>query len=291
MPHKGLTGSRAVEFAMTLAHQKTSRVHCRPIAENDLDGLADLLTRGFPRSRRECWTRGFARWKNLPAIEEMPRYGYMLEGGFGAVGVILMISSKRGGQIVSNLSNWYVDPQWHTHSALLISLATKLKHVTYLNVSPAPQTWRTLQAQGFAPYNFGRSVLFALPGRGAVSDVIPDDLPEAQLLRDHRAMGWVSLTVERDGIVSPFVFKPHRLDRPRVAVMDVMFCRGADDLHRCAPALARHFLPRGRLGFLIDGDMEAMLSHYVEGKEPRFFKGPYRPILGDLAYTEKAIFG
>jgi hypothetical protein len=37
--------------------------------------------------------------------------------------------------------------------------------------------------------------------------------------------------------------------------------------------------------------MEAMLSHYVEGKEPRYFKGPYRPILGDLAYTEKVIFG
>jgi len=73
--------------------------------------------------------------------------------------------------------------------------------------------------------------------------------------------------------------------------MDVMFCRGADDLSRCAPALARHFLPRGRLGFLIDGDMETMLSHYVEGREPRYFKGPYRPILGDLAYTEKAIFG
>ena len=276
---------------MTIAPPKTSRVHCRLIAENDLDGLADLLTRGFPRSRRDRWTRGFARWKNLPVIEEVPRYGYMLEGGFGPAGVILLISSKRGNQIVCNLSSLYVEPQWRSHSAVLISLASKLKHVTYLDVSPAPQNWRTLQAQGFAPYNFGRSAFFALPGRGAVSDIIPDDLPEAQLLRDHRAMGWISLTVEKDGMVSPFVLKPHRLDQPPVAVMDVMFCRGADDLRRCAPALARHFLPQGRLGFLIDGDMEAMLSHYVEGKEPRYFKGAYRPILGDLAYTEKAIFG
>ena len=37
--------------------------------------------------------------------------------------------------------------------------------------------------------------------------------------------------------------------------------------------------------------MEGLLSHYSEGKEPRYFKGPYRPILGDLAYTEKVIFG
>jgi hypothetical protein len=41
----------------------------------------------------------------------------------------------------------------------------------------------------------------------------------------------------------------------------------------------------------MDGDMEGLLSHYVEGKEPRYFKGPHRPVLGDLAYTEKVIFG
>ena len=276
---------------MTIDPQQANRARCRPIAEGDLDGLADLLTRGFPRTCRGTWTRGFARWKNLPVIEGVPRYGYVLDGGFGPVGVVLLISSMRGDRIVSNLSSWYVEPQWRTHSTLLISMATRLKHVTYLNASPAPHTWRTLQAQGFAPYNFGRSAYFALPGRGVVSDVIADDLAEAQLLRDHRAMGWVSLTVEKDGIVSPFVFQPRRLDKPSAPVMDVMFCRGAEDLRRCAPALARHFLTRGSLGFLIDGDMDAMLSHYVEGKEPRYYKGPYRPILGDLAYTEKVLFG
>jgi hypothetical protein len=275
---------------MTMEPQQASRVRCRAIADADLDGLADLLTRGFPRSRRDYWTAGFARWKNLPVIEGVPRYGYVLDGGFGPIGVILLISSKRGEQIISNLSSWYVEPQWRAHSTLLISLATKLKHVTYLNASPAPHTWRTLQAQGFTPYNFGRSAVFALPGRGTVSEAIPDDLPEAQLLRDHRAMGWISLTVEKDGIVSPFVFKPRRLDKPPLPVMDVMFCRSPEDFRRCAPALARYFLPRS-LGFLIDGDSDAMLSHYAEGKEPRYFKGPYRPVLGDLAYTEKVIFG
>jgi hypothetical protein len=276
---------------MTIEPQQAARVCCRPIEENDLDGLADLLTRGFSRSTRDYWMRGFARWKNLPVIEELPRYGYLLDGRFGPVGAALLISSKRGNQILSNLSGWYVDPQWSSHASHLIELATKLKHVTYLNASPDPHNWRALQAQGFAPYNFGRSAVFAWPGRGTVSEDIPDDLPEAQLLRDHREMGWISLVVEKDGIVSPFVLKPYRLDKPPVEVMDVMFCRGADDLRRCAPALARYFLPRGSLGFLIDGDMETRLSHYVEGKEPRYFKGPYRPVLGDLAYTEKVVFG
>jgi hypothetical protein len=276
---------------MTVEPQTTNRVSCRQIAESDLDGLADMLARGFPHSRRETWVRGFERWKQWPVIEGVPRFGYVLDGGFGPVGVLLLISSLRGDEIVSNLSSWYVEPQWRMHSTLLVSLATKLKHVTYLNASPAPHTWRTLQAQGFTPYNFGRSAVFALPGRGAVSDAIPDDLPEARLLRDHRAIGLTVLTVEKDGVVSPFVFQPRRLDKPPVKMMDVLFCRGAEDLKRCAPALARHFLPRGVMGFLIDGQVEGTLSRYVEGKEPRYYKGPWRPTLGDLAYTEKVLFG
>ena len=275
---------------MTVEPQAAARVRCRPITDADLDGLAALLTRGFPRSRHEYWMRGFARWRHVPAIEGVPRYGYVLDNGLVPVGVILLISSVRGGQIISNLSSWYVEPQFRTHSTLLISLATKLKHVTYLNASPAPHTWKTLQAQGFTPYNFGRSAVFTLPGRGTVSENIPDDLPEAQLLRDHRAMGWTSLVVEKDGIHAPFVFKPRKLDKPALPVMDVMFTRSAEDFQACAPALARHFLPSGRMGFLIDGDQPG-ISHYVEGKEPRWFKGPHRPNLGDLAYTEKVVFG
>jgi hypothetical protein len=200
-----------------------------------------------------------------------------------------MLSSRRGGQVTTQLCGWHVDPQWQGQSLQLLAQATKLKHVTYVSASPAPHTWRLLQAQGFSPYNFGRTTVFAPPGRGLVSERPRDDLPEAQLLRDHRAMGWISLTVEKDGVVSPFVFRPQR--DGVLPLAEILFCRGARDLKRCAPALARYFLPRGSLGFLIDGDMETLLSHYVEGREPRYFKGPYRPVLGDLAYTEKAIFG
>ena len=143
------------------------------------------------------------------------------------------------------------------------------------------------------PYNFGRSAIFALPGRGVVSQNIPDDLPEAQLLRDHRALGWISLVVEKDGVVSPIVLRPRRLDRPPVPMMDVMYCRSPDDFARCAPALARHLFSRS-LGFLIDGDVPSsnfkIWGHYVEGKERRYYKATRRPRLGDLAYTEKVIF-
>jgi hypothetical protein len=275
---------------------QAGRLRCRQIGDADLGELATLLARGFPRSTRQYWTAGFARWRTMPALEGVPRYGYVLDSEQGPVGVLLLISSRRGDDIVTNLSSWYVEPAWRAHSSLLVQVATRLKHVIYLNASPAPHTWRTLQAQGFQPYNFGRSAVFALPGRGTVRETIAGDLPEAGLLRDHRAWGLTALTVEKDGIVSPFVFKPRRLERPalgrlRPAMLDLMFCRSMEDFRRCAPALARHFLPRGVLGFLVDGDAGGPLSHYVEGKEPRYFKGPRRPRLGDLAYTEKVVFG
>jgi hypothetical protein len=272
---------------------QAARVRCRQIVESDLDCLADLLTKGFPLSRREYWTNGFARWRYLPEIEGMPRYGYVLDSEVGIVGVLLLLCSRRGQQIVANLSSWYVEPEWRSHSTLIVSMATKLKHVTYLNASPAPHTERTLDALGFTPYNFGRSAVFALPGRGKVHETIPNDLPEAQLLRDHRALGLISLVVEKDGILSPFVLKPRRLDKPPAPMMDVIYCRSPEDFAACAPALARHVLPHA-LGFLIDGDMPSrfgILAHYVEGKERRYYKGPWCPTLGDLAYTEKVIFG
>ena len=277
---------------MTLEPQAGGRVRCRQIAETDLDGLADLLARGFPATDRDYWTRGFARWRSMAPVEGVPRFGYLLDNGLAPVGVLLLISSQRTDAILTNLSSWYVEPAFRAHSVPLVQMATKLKHVTYLNASPAPHTWPTLQAQGFAPYNHGRSAVFALPGRGRVGSDIPGDLPEAQLLADHRAWGLTCVTVERDGIVSPFVFRPRRLDRPApLAMLDLMFCRGMNDFSRCAPALARHFLPRGFAGFLVDGRPRGRLHHYVEGKEPRWFKGPHRPTLGDLAYTEKVVFG
>ena len=178
-----------------------------------------------------------------------------------------------------------------THSTMLISMATKLKHVTYVNISPAPHTLSLMDAQGFQQYVFGRSAVFAALGFGSgkVSDVIPDDLPERDLLRDHAAMGCISLVCEKGGAVLPFVFKPRRLDRPPIKAADLVFSRGDDDFRACAPALGRWLLRRGLFAAIVDGKVKGLPAWYAKGKEPRYFKGPHVPT--DLAYTEKVIFG
>jgi hypothetical protein len=268
------------------------RVRCRQIAPSDLGVLAGLLAHGFPRSDHQTWATGFARIAALPEVEGMPRFGYVLESESGITGVLLLISSqRRDGRIIANLSSWYVEPNWRTHSTLLVAMATKQKHVIYLNASPAPHTWRTLQAQGFHPFNFGRSAAFPTLtlGGGHVSAIVPGDLPERELLLSHSALGCLSLVCEKDGVVSPFVFKPRRLDRPPVRMMELIYCRSTGDFARCGAALGRHLLKQGALGVILDGKITGMPSHYASGKEPRYFKGPEAPTLNDLAFTEIVI--
>ena len=73
-------------------------------------------------------------------------------------------------------------------------------------------------------------------------------------------------------------------------MMELIYCRATGDFVACAPALGRHFLKRGVPSFLLDGKVSGLPSHYVAGKEPRFYKGLEAPGLNDLAFTEKVIF-
>jgi hypothetical protein len=277
------------------------RVRCRQIEEGDLEALAALFHQGFAPSRREFWDYGLARMRTLPMIEGVPRFGYVLESAEGLVGGLLTISSRRGEQIISNVSAWYVRESYRAYSNFLVSVATRLKHVTYLNASPAPHTWRTLTLTGWKFYDPGRSIAFPSLGwsRGRVSEAIPDDLPERKLLEDHRALGCICLVGTTDGVASPFVFKRCWWSRLNLPMMQLIYCRESEDFEKYGAALGRHFLMRKldhrfrkrvAFGFLLDGKVKGMPCYYQENKQPRFYKGPRPPRPNDLAYTEKVIF-
>ena len=271
----------------------SQRVRCRQIAESDFDDLAGLLMEGFPLHDKTYWQKGLDRMAGLATIEGLPRFGHVLESDEGLAGALLIIASRRGERIHANVSGWYVRPAYRAHSTMLVLTATRLKHVIYINASPAPHTWRTLEATGWKPYNFGRSAAFPwLDFRGGrVVATIPDDLPEKTLLEDHRQWGCVSLICEENGRPSPFVFRPRWIMRPPLPMMELIYCRSMAELERCGGALARYFLPRGHAGLLFDGKVTNFAAYYAPGKEPRFYKGPTPPDLNDLAYTEKVIFG
>jgi hypothetical protein len=59
------------------------------------------------------------------------------------------------------------------------------------------------------------------------------------------------------------------------------------------PPIGRFLPVRGHPLVLIDanGPIPGLVGKYAGAKMPKYFKGPDRPRLGDLAYTETAMFG
>ncbi len=276
-----------------------SRVKCRQIVESDLSALSGMLTDGFHIHPHEFWSRSLARIAARPVVEGMPRIGYALETESGLVGVILTLWSRRGDEMVCALSSWYVDRAYRRpHAASLPIAATGIDGPLYLNTSPADHTRKSMSSMGWIQYNFSRSVAFpALTwGTGKVSEDIPPDLPERVLLEEHRAWGCVSVVCRKAGAIFPFVFRARSVTRFNLPIMELIYCRDTSDFERCGGALGRWFLAgwfsgRGALGVILDGKVKGMPSVYREGKEPRLYKGPRKPRLNDLAYTEKVLVG
>jgi hypothetical protein len=282
-------------------------LRCRLIDKADIGAVASLLARGFPVHDRGFWLDAFAQLTRHEPPAGLPKYGYLLESAGVAVGAILLICSsiRAGGTetIRCNLSSWYVDPPFRAYAPLLVSQALRHKDVTYLNVSSAPHTRPIIEAQGFSRYCDG--IFIALPmlnglfsgPRIRVFDAAeqPDadfDAGDQQMLRQHAAHGCISLWCATSGRASPFVFRP-RMVRGVIPCAQLIYCRDVADFVRCAGPIGRQLARRGRPFIIIDANaaIPGLFGWYSPGNMPKYFKGPLRPRLGDLAYTEHAVLG
>ena len=135
------------------------RLEIREIADADIDPVINLLVRGFPRPRR-YWEVRLGRLRMRSLLPNMPRYGYLLEADGKPVGVILLISSlRRMGdrqELFSNLSGWYVEPDFRSGATQLLKRALANKQATYLNLYPAIHVRPIIEAFGFRRYSEGQ---------------------------------------------------------------------------------------------------------------------------------------
>jgi len=90
----------------------------------------------------------------------------------------------------------------------------------------------------------------------------------------------------------PFVFMP-RLAKGIVPCAQLIYCRDISDFVRLARPIGRYLAAHGRPMVIIDsnGPIPGLVGKYIDGKAPKYFKGPDRPKLGDLTYTEAVLFG
>ena len=283
------------------------RIRCRQIADADVPAVAALLARGFPGRSQQFWERGLQQLGELQPPPGLPKYGYLLDAAGIVVGTLLLISSTRrdGDKLVmrSNVSSWYVEPDFRAYAALLTLRAHAHKDVTYVNTSPDSSTWSIIEAQGFVRYCDGKFIAFpALNGLfGGNEDVqvldgrtqltVSSDPFESEILSQHAKFGCISLWCVTRERAYPFVLQPWR-SKKIVPSARLIFCRDISDFVRFAGPIGRFLARRGRSFVVIDANGAIPGLHGIfRGNEPKYYRGPERPRLGDLAYTESVFFG
>ena len=277
---------------------------CREIEPSDCEAVAILLTRGFHAWRnRRFWDAALARLAEHVPPEGLPRMGYALEAKGAIVGVLLMIAHETAdGARFCNLSSWYVDPAFSLYGALLVRHAFRHRNVTYVNVTPAPETWALLAAQGYTRFSAGRSFVLPLLARrgtrASVSRIREIAAPgpdltehERDLLRSHTRWGCISLVCAGAEGRVPFVFGLRRR-RGMLPFAYLLHCRGLDSFTAHARALGLYLLRHGVFLVVADADVHltGMPGWFSDGF-PKFFRGSTAPGAHDLTYTERAIFG
>jgi hypothetical protein len=284
-----------------------SKIRARQIGESDVPAVAELLARGFDARPQQLWVDVFARLAERPIPPGTPRYGYLLESDGATVGAILLIfSSLRRGDastIRCNVSSWFVEPAYRVYASLLVCKAFSHKNATYLNITPAPHTLPSLVAQGYSQYSGGIFVAVpALQFRACDADVkvvqantpVPTqaDPIEHNLLVEHAKYGCLSLWCMVAGRASPFVFRLRRFKRI-VPCAQLIYSRSVDDFVEMAGPIGRFLAARGRALVVIDanGPIVNLVGKYLTTRQPKYFRGPNKPRLGDLLYTEAAMFG
>ena len=276
----------------------------RSIVEADLPAIAELLTRGFSIRSQAYWLRSLERLAKRSRPEAYPTFGFCLDNGGVPVGVILLlyseVSSAAGPIIRCNVSSWYVEPEFRSFGSLLITSTTRDKNVTYFNITPAPHTWSTVEAQGFSLYCRGQ-----IYGALALSPAIPRAKIELfsetagsglspfelDLLRQHASFGCLSIIVRDEARCHPFVFQKHRV-KNLVPVYRLIYCRDTKDLQHYAGNIGRFLARRGGLlvRFDANGPVSGIVGWYSEKHGRKYAKGANPPRLGDLAFTEFALF-
>ncbi|WLS00531.1 hypothetical protein [Shinella sumterensis] len=277
---------------------------CRPIEEADWPGVIDCLRRGFPERSQRHWEGALERMSGCAAVQDLPRYGYLLDCEGRVVGVLLALYFRHPGDAIRcNLSSWAVNEEFRSYAGKLIMTAMRRRDVTFLSITPAPVTLKVTEALRFRRFAEGQQAFVPLLSRatGAIRAVVArpglaelDRLPEEDrtLLLDHAALGCDSVVCLDGDDAYPFVLKPRRVLRGLIPCSQVIYCRSHADLSRCAHALGRHLARKGLFFAVVDacGPVPGLTGRYFAGVGPKYAKGPNPPWPGDLAFTEFAVF-
>lgn len=277
---------------------------CRAIEEQDWPQVIECLHRGFPERPRRHWAEAFERMSQRPAVEDLARYGYVMDNSGQVVGVVLTLHFRHPGNALRcNLSSWAVDEDFRAYAGKLIMTALRRRDVTYLSITPAPTTLKVTKALRFRRFADGQHAFLPLlsrtrakarviEARRGIAELGLLSESDRSLLLEHADLGCDAVICLQDDTAYPFVLKPRRVVRGLLPCAQVIYCRSHADLRHCAHALGRYLARKGLFFSVVDacGPIPGLVGRYFAGIGPKYAKGPNPPEPGDLAFTEFAVF-
>lgn len=227
----------------------------------------------------------------------------MLEVDAMPVGVLLLVLSRvvNSTTLRCSGSGWYVAPAFRPYAPLLI-LKSFAYRATHLNLSPSVETLPIIEALGYKRFCNGVFVTLSAfapkAGKAKIRRIRDAEHPETfvsaanlKLLQEHERFGCLSLWCDTADGGYPFIFR-RRFVKGLVPAAQLIYCTAVDDFVRFAGPIGRFLALRG-IPFIVlpaNGPIPQLLGKYSDGK-PMYYRGPEQPRLGDLAYTETALFG
>jgi hypothetical protein len=274
----------------------------REITDDDLEAVRRLLVEGFPLRSEDYWTKGLANLRSLPRVKGFPRYGYVVDVDNAPQGLLLTITSDRGVHGArTHFSSWYVREGYRQFALLLFRHALELGNTTFINPSPSERVVPILKTFGFEPYTAGMLMLdltTAIRGRasrGAVGRVGLGDLAglpegEREIAEDHLRMGCDVLRLETDVRTGLLIHRRKWIKR--VLPCSQVILADPELIIELAGSVMRALATRRSLLALCDVDQTAKPAiGRVSPRGIRYFKGTAPPAVGDLSYSELAVFG
>ena len=285
-----------------MTSSKASSVAIREITDDDLEAVRKLLVEGFPLRSEHYWRKGLANLGSLPRVEGFPRYGYLVDADDAPQGLLLTITSDRRAEGVrTHFSSWYVRERYRHSALLLFRHALELRNTTFINPSPADHILPILKTFGFEPYTGGlvmldlRIAMRRRSSRGAVQRLGISDLadlsePDGQIAEDHLRMGCHVLSLETGGRAGLLIHR-RKWIRRSLPSSQVIFADPELMLELATPVM-RALASHGSLLALCDvGQAREPEIGRLFRRGIRYFKGAEAPAVGDLSYSELAIFG
>jgi hypothetical protein len=273
---------------------------CREIGESDVDAVVGLLTREFTPTR-SFWIRAMKTLADHPTPPGFPKYGYVLVDEGRVVAVLLLISTRSGGEVRTNVSSWCAEESYRQYAPILTMRATRRLDTTYFITTPAPHTWRILETQGFRRFANGRILSILALCRTATgvrarmfsSDLRPTlSMPQSELdlLDYHTSHGCLSIICDYADHHYPFVFcRQYKFGFLPLA--HLIYCRELDDFLRFAGTVGRLLLRCGFAAVIMDAEGPIPGIGKYFGNRPRFRKGGDEVRIGNVAYSEQVLWG